>query len=289
MRHAKVLLSLLTLFSLPGCASHVAKREARKEAVLREVKRLEEEQGQWLIAVNDSNVHVERVLAEKRKASEIAARESGDPILARVEILSMERDPFAPFRFRGRLRLQQPAVFRGREVDGFLLSHERDLTTLAGQTIDVATHTRVLDLQLEPMGAFSINGRSTLAADDQDGRFQQFGEKRFSKPLNLIGRIVDFAADPDNKTGYFMYDILFSGDVSTVLIESPILYRGAKLRVLVEHSDNSERASWAELGAQVMFSTAEATVAWEPWGFTRAAELKDVRFPVAADRSKSAD
>src|SRR5690606_37826247 len=147
---------------------------------------------------------------------EIIVHGAGDPILGMIEVISMERDPLAPFRYRGRVRLQQPAALKGKEVDGLLLSHGRDLTTLTGQTIDVATRTRVLDRQLEPMGPFSINGQSTLAADDRGGRFQQFDEQRFLGPLSLGGRIVAFDPDPENKIGYFMFDILFSGDLATI-------------------------------------------------------------------------
>lgn len=244
----------------------------------RDLERLGEEQGQWLLAVDASREHIERVLAEKRTQAEISLRELGDPIFASMEVITMVRDPLAPFRYRGRVRLQQPAAFEGREVDGLLLSHERDLTELSGQTIEVATHSKLLERQLEPMGPFSINGHSTLAADDHGGRFRQFDEKRLIERLTLTGRIVAFAADPENRIGYFMFDILFSGDLATVVIETPARYRGTTLRVLVEHGREKRSEQWGEVGATVTFSTAETTVAWEPWGFTRAAELKDVMF-----------
>ena len=249
----------------------------------RELERLGEEQGQWLLAVDASREHVERILAEKRIQSEISLRESGDPILARMEVIAMHRDSLAPFRYRGRVRLQEPPGFEGREVDGLLLSHERDLTGLTGQTIEVATHLNLLERQLEPMGPFSINGESTFAADDYDGRFRQFDEKRLNKALALTGRIVAFAADPENRVGYFMFDILFSGDLATVVIETPARYRGTTLRVLVEHGREKRSERWREVGAAVTFLTAEATVAWEPWGFTRAAELKEVKFHAVAE------
>ncbi|MEO7599041.1 MAG: hypothetical protein ABIV50_08925, partial [Opitutus sp.] len=190
----------------------------------------------------------------------------------------MARDPLAPFRYRGRVRLQLPAAYQGKEVDGLLLSHQRDLTVLTGKTIEVVTRSKFLDQQLEPMGPFSVNGQSTLAADDHDGRFRQFEERRFSKELVLTGRILAYDADPENKIGHFMFDLLFSGDLATVMIETPALYRGTKLRVLVEPDQENGRASWRKVGATVRFATAEATVACEPWGFTRAAELKGVTF-----------
>jgi hypothetical protein len=278
---------LSILFALTGCVSRVAdERAVEAERVLRDLERLGEEQGQWLLAVNASREHVERVLAEKRTQAEISLRESGDPILARMEVITMVRDPLAPFRYRGRVRLQQPAAFEGREVDGLLLSHERDLTGLSGQTIEVATHSKLLERQLEPMGPFSINGQSTFAADDRDGRFRQFDEQRQNQALALTGRITAFAADPENRIGHFMFDILFSGDVATVVIEMPARYRGTKLRVLVEHDQEKRSERWREVGVTVTFSTAETTVAWEPWGFTRAAELKNVMFPgMAGDGS----
>lgn len=278
--YLRLLACLLSLISSFGCASRVAEREVEKASVLRTVADLNKEQGQWRIAVNETGEHIERILAEKRRQSAAASTESADATFARIEVISMGRDPQAPFRYRGRVRLQQPAAFRGKEVDGYLLSHQRDLTALAGQTIEIAMHDGILAQQLEPMGAFSIDGHSTFAAEDRDGRIQQFDHARFSKELPLTGRIVAYAADPENKIGYFMFDILFSGDVATVQIESPKQYRGTKLRVLVEQNAGPARSSWRQVDALVRFSTAESTVAWEPWGFTRAAELKDVTFSI---------
>jgi hypothetical protein len=242
------------------------------------LKQLEEEQGQWLIAVNESRARIESILSEKRKAAEVTAQNTGDPIVVEMEVLTLAADPQAPFRYRGRVRLKQPAAYRDREMDALLLSHERNLISLTGQLVKVETHTKILDQQVTPLGPFSIDGNSTLAADDHDGRFRQFDETRFSQAVSLSGWIVDFDADPERTKGYFMFDILFSGDLATVVIESPELYRGTELRVLVEHNDDSASGSWKQVGAAVTFSTSEATVAWEPWGFTRAAELKDVTF-----------
>ena len=281
-RCASFLLCPVILATLAGCASRVAQQEAEKAAVRRNMEQLEQEQSKWFVAVNESRERVERLLAAKRQETEDNQRPSGEPILAEMEVIAMARDPQAPFRYRGRVRLQQPAAYQGKEVDGFLLSHERDLTALTGQSITIATHTGSLAQQLEPMGPFSINNHATLAADDHDGKFQPFDEARFAKEIRLSGRIQSFEADPENKVGYFMFDILFSGDVATVEIDSPALYRGTKLRVLVERDAGNASKAWAQVGGEVTFSTAEATVAWEPWGFTRASELKEVSFPLMA-------
>jgi hypothetical protein len=278
MRYVSLLLCSLILISLPGCLNRAPKHNAETDSVSRDVAKIQDGHGELLVAVNETRERIERILEEKRKQTQVRPHASDEPILAEMVILEMARDPQAPFRYRGRVRLQQPPAFRGREVDGFLLSHERDLSNLSGQTINVATHTRILDQQLEPLGPFSIDGDPTLAADDHKGSFRHFDETRFSELIPLTGRIVAYAPDPDTKVGYFMFDILFSGDVATVQIESPKLYRGTKLRVLVEHNDDGARMSWQQVGAQVAFSTIEATVAWEPWGFTRAAELKAVTF-----------
>jgi hypothetical protein len=284
MRHVSLLLCPLILISLPGCLNRVPERNAETDSVSRDVKQIQDEHSELLVAVNETRERIERILEEKRKQTQVKPQPSDEPILAKMLIIEMARDPQAPFRYRGRVLLQQPPTYRGREVDGFLLSHERDLSALTGQTINLATHTRILDQQLEPLGPFSIDGDPTLAADDHKGRFRHFDEARFSQPIPLTGRIVAYTPDPDTKVGYFMFDILFSGDIATVQIESPQLYRGTKLRVLVEHNDDRARASWQRVGAEVAFTTIEATVAWEPWGFTRAAELKAVTFEPADGR-----
>jgi hypothetical protein len=281
MRLVRLLLWPLILLSLPGCLHRAPERETGTNSVSRDMERIQSAHSELLVAVNVTRERLERFLEQKRKQSEVRPHAADEPVLAEMEILELAQDPQAPFRYRGRVRFQQPPAYRGREVDGFLLSHDRDLTTLTGQTITVPTHTRSLDQQLEPVGPFSIDGDPTLAADDHKGSFRHFDEARFSQPIAMTGRIVAFAADPHNQVGYFMFDILFSGDLATVEIESPELYRGTKLRVLVENNDPIDRSSWQQVGGKVTFSTAEATVAWEPWGFTRAAELKAVTFEPA--------
>jgi hypothetical protein len=236
------------------------------------MKRLDEEQPRMLSEVTAALQRLEQL------RSEAGLRSRGTPIVVEVEVISMARNPDAPFRYWGRVRLHEPPRYRGKEVDGLLLSHKRDLTTLAGTTIQVATYSGVLDQQLEPMGPFSLNNLPAFAAEDREGRFRQYEEGRSSPSLALSGRIVAYEADPENKSGYFIFDIPFFGDMATVLIESPDRYRGTKLSVLVEDSDRGLRAAWNKLGAEVKFSTTETTVDWEPWGFTRAAELKDVTF-----------
>jgi hypothetical protein len=278
MRRVPLLLFPLVLILLSGCHHRVVERKPEIDSVLNDLKRLEEEQGKWLIAVNESRARIERILSEKRKAAEVTAQNSGEPILVEMEVLALAADPQAPFRYRGRVRLKQPPAYRDREVDALLLSHQRNLIGLTGQSVEVETHTKILDQQLEPLGPFSIEGHSTFAADDHNGRFRQFDETRFSQPVSLSGWIVDFDADPERRNGYFMFDILFAGDIATVVIESPEFYRGAELRILVEHEEDAANAPWKQVGAAVTFSTSEATVLWEPWGFTRAADLKDVTF-----------
>lgn len=190
----------------------------------------------------------------------------------------MARTEQAPFRYLGRLKMHQPVALEGKEVEGFLLSHERDLSSLSGQVIQVATYAGVLEQQLMPMGPFSVNNHATLAAEETNGVFQQFDEALYSTPLILTGHVVAFEPDPENKSGYFIFETLYTGDMATVAIETPARYRGTKLRVLVESDASSTRDHWAKVGAAVQFSSAEMTVAWEPWGFTRAADLKDVTF-----------
>lgn len=279
MRSDRIVFPIILAIALSACVSKVDDAEkTRRELVRRDVSRLEEEQFRMITEVDAVTTRLDQLRAEKQKKIEERPGYPGTPVVAKAEVIAMKQNPQAPFRYLGRVRLQSPEQYAGKEVDGYLLSHDRDLGSLAGSTIEIATHSGILEQQLEPLGPFSISKGSTLAARDRAGRFELFEASQYSAPVSLSGSIITFAADPENRSGYFIFEMLFSGDVATVLIESPAQYRGAQMRILVEEGGSTSRESWSELGAQVRFSTTEAAVAWEPWGFTRAAELSEVRF-----------
>ncbi|MEO7598228.1 MAG: hypothetical protein ABIV50_04810, partial [Opitutus sp.] len=89
MPTASLIFCPLILLSLAGCVSHVAERAAAEDLVRRDVIRLGEEQGRWLLAVEASRERVERILAEKRKLEEVKLLVPGDAIVARMEVISM--------------------------------------------------------------------------------------------------------------------------------------------------------------------------------------------------------
>ena len=264
-----------------GCTSHrtaaLQRREAERQSVRQDMARLEAEQAELLRAVTEARQRWDRIRLATPKVTALPTQPA-NAVMAEAEVISMTRTEQAPFRFLGRLKMHQPVALAGREVEGLLLSHERDLSTLSGQMIRVATYAGVLEQQLMPMGPFSVNNHATLAAEEKDGVFQQFDEARYASPVVLTGHVLAFEPDPENKSGYFIFETLYTGDMATVVIESPARYRGTRLRVLVESDATASRDNWAKVGAPVQFSTAETTVAWEPWGFTRAADLKDVSF-----------
>jgi len=201
------------------------------------------------------------------------------PIVAQAEILSLQRSPIAPARFFGKARLRQPTRYRGLEVECIFLSPESDLSKFAGQTVEVATHLQALEMQLKPeLDLFGGDNTPMLKAEFRDGHFAEIDSTHYESPIRVRGRIEAYSPDPEHKSLYMIFDMGSSGDLATLVVETPARYRGTKLSFLNEDNSSNVSSLWSLVGNEVEFSTSEWTLAWEPWGFTRIAELKDVVF-----------
>jgi hypothetical protein len=198
-------------------------------------------------------------------------------VVARAEVLEMQRTPQAPFRYWGRVKMMSPDRYKGKEVNCFLLSHKRDLSDLVDQMIEVATDEITLERELNPMDAFSVGNIPILAAEESEGRFQKFDQTRYDKPLTVTAHVVTLEPATAEGEFHFMFDMMFSGEMVTLVVDTPELYRGTEMHVLVER-ELSPTPRWKEIGETVEFSTPESPLAWEPWGFTRAADLQQLQF-----------
>jgi hypothetical protein len=197
------------------------------------------------------------------------------PASVRAQILNLGRSDTSPFRFYGEVRILAPEKYRDKVVPCFFLSHERDLTDLVEQTVTIHTTRSRLYYDLEFVDPFSVGDEPHLSAEFRQGQFQDFDTGRYIKSTAVSAHVVRY--DPAGQDGpmFFVFDVLYSGALATITVDSPQSYRGTQLRVLLEEP-KGESGLWSHVGAQLEFKVPENVLAWEPWGFSFVRDLGDL-------------
>lgn len=213
----------------------------------------------------------------KRTAAPTSATKKPASIVAIADVLSMERSTAASYRFYGKVKVVRPERYRGRKVDCFLLSHDQDLSQLKGHRIEVAIDPEALNSELEPHDPFSLINEPHLSAEETGGHFHPIDFWRYAKPVSIRSHISAYIRKTKPPTYYFSFDVASTGDMVTVTIDSPARYRGTQLSILVTDTDRL-RESWSKIGTHLAFTADEATLEFEPQGFTFASELKELTF-----------
>lgn len=196
------------------------------------------------------------------------------------------------FRYYGKIRLREPERYRGKDVELFVISHEKDVREYVGKTISASFETDDLTRSIEPHpDPFSLSKpEPQLSLELTNAAFFPIDYLKYETPVTVRGLVKNYQPEKNKDNLYFQFDMGFSGDMASVEISEPAKYRGLVIHVLVYEdlrTRSARRSQWSRVGSKVGFTVPESTLAWEPWGFTPVESLGDVTFKADSTAAKN--
>jgi len=188
------------------------------------------------------------------------------------------------FRYVGRFLVDAPDEYTGKEVELFVLAHDKDPRAWVGKNITFEMSKMGFEMSMEPLSGYGRPQAPHLSLELFDEGFRVLDAQHYERPIAARGIIRSYTVDKGDKM-YLQWDVGFTGDMVEVEINDPAKYRGVIVHVLVDedeiHGNTHNRRDWNHVGSHVSFTAPESSLAFEPWGFTPVVDLHDVKLEAA--------
>lgn len=198
---------------------------------------------------------------------------STKPVEATFSILSVARDPDAPFRYRGKVKVLTPKRYAGMEADLLVVSFQQGIEPFQGRTVRMTYSEGPLAWYLQPArerGPDVAPLIPTVYLEYAVGNFRELDGRGLSpEPIMIEGRIKSYHPDP---TMYLQGHVFLSGDRVELEVVAPEKYRGMIFPI------RASDPRWKNIGAAVALKTNEYHILF-PWrGFVHESEIREVEF-----------